>query len=370
MSSPARESTFPGRLALQQRVLPEYRVPFFTELATRCAGGLTVFAGRPRPEEGIATTAVLPGAAYTEGRNVHRLAGPLYTCRQPGLLAWLAAAEPAALIVEANPRYPDTLNAIAWMKERRRPVLGWGLGAPPLSGLLAAPRLRARLRLLDLLDGVIAYSEQGAAEYRDLGLQNVFVAHNAAAHAPVTPPPVRPDGFEGAPVVLFVGRLQARKRIDLLLRACAALPAPPRLVVVGDGPARGEFEYAASRAFPAAEFVGACHGEDLDVLFRQADLFVLPGSGGLAVQQAMSHGLPIISAEGDGTQNDLVRPGRNGWLVAPGSLDSLQSALVDALADPVRLRACGRESYRIVAEEINVEKMAEKFIQAVNTVNS
>ncbi len=356
---------FPGRLALQQRVLPAYRVAFLSELAARCAGGLAVFAGLPRPAEGITSAEHIPGAEFTAGRNLHRLGGPLYTCRQPGLLAWLEAEDPAALIVEANPRYPDTPKAIQWMHARNRPVLGWGLGAPPLSGLLAAPRQRARQRLLTTLDGLLAYSAQGAAEYRALGLPNVFVAHNAAEPAPAEPPPNRPPAFNGPPVILFIGRLQSRKRLDLLLQACAALPAAPRLLIVGDGPARPEFEAAARRHFPAAKFLGAQHGPPLADLFRQADLFVLPGTGGLAIQQAMSHGLPVIAAEGDGTQNDLVRPGHNGWRVQPGSLASLQTALADALQDPARLRAYGQASYRIVAEKINTQRMADAFIHAL-----
>lgn len=366
MSSPAPERTFSGRLALQQRVLPQYRVPFLSELARRCTDGLAVFAGQPRSGEGITPARVIPGAEYTEGRNRHRLGGPLYTCRQPGLLAWLEAQGPDALLVEANPRYPDTPGAIRWMKERGRPTLGWGLGAPPLAGPLAAIRQRARLRLLRALDGIIAYSEQGAAEYRALGLQNVFVAHNAAAPAPSATPPERTAVFDGPPVILFVGRLQKRKRVDLLLRACAALPRPPRLVIVGDGPAGGDFEAAARQQFPTAEFLGAQHGAALDSLFAQADLFVLSGTGGLAIQQAMSHALPVIAAEGDGTQNDLIRPGHNGWLVSPGSLPSLQAALADALSDPARLRAYGRESHRIVAEEINIARMADAFVDALN----
>ena len=39
---------FPGRLGLQQRVLPAYRAPFFDLLAGACQGGLSVFAGEAR----------------------------------------------------------------------------------------------------------------------------------------------------------------------------------------------------------------------------------------------------------------------------------------------------------------------------------
>ena len=91
---------------------------------------------------------------------------------------------------------------------------------------------------------------------------------------------------------------------------------------------------------------------------------MLPGTGGLAVQQAMSFGLPVIVAQGDGTQDDLVRS-ENGWRVPPDNLTSLTDALRCALSDPPRLRRMGEASYRLVVEEVNIEKMVEVFMQAV-----
>jgi glycosyltransferase involved in cell wall biosynthesis len=44
------------------------------------------------------------------------------------------------------------------------------------------------------------------------------------------------------------------------------------------------------------------------------------------MQQAMAHGLPVVVAEADGTQRELVRPG-NGWLVVPGDLPGLIETL-------------------------------------------
>jgi len=282
------------------------------------------------------------------------------------LLSWLAVWNPDALIVEANPRYLSTRRAIAWMRARQRPVLGWGLGAPPLTGPLAVVRQPARARFLHSLDGIVAYSQRGAAEYRALGIppERVFVAYNAAAPRPSAPPPQRPPSFEKQPTILFVGRLQARKRIDLLLHACARQSIPPRLVIVGDGPARAEFEAAARSFYPQAEFAGARYGEELSAYFAQADLLVLPGTGGLAIQQAMAHALPVIVAQGDGTQDDLVRPG-NGWLLPPDDLEALTQTLQDALSDVARLRRMGAESYRIAAEEVNLEAMADVFGRAL-----
>ncbi len=93
----------------------------------------------------------------------------------------------------------------------------------------------------------------------------------------------------------------------------------------------------------------------------------MPGTGGLAVQQAMAYALPVIVAEGDGTQDDLVRPA-NGWQVTPGEVTALTAALQDALKDAARLRRMGLEFFRIVDEEINLEQMAAVFVRALQSV--
>jgi glycosyltransferase involved in cell wall biosynthesis len=152
-----------------------------------------------------------------------------------------------------------------------------------------------------------------------------------------------------------------------LLRACAELKQNIKLVIIGDGPERAALESLAKETYPSTEFVGSKHGVELKPYFEEADLFVLPGTGGLAVQEAMSYGLPVIVAQGDGTQDDLVRKG-NGWQIPPDNFEVLVSTMKDALADIARLRKMGAESYRIVKEEINIEKMVETFVRALNSL--
>jgi glycosyltransferase involved in cell wall biosynthesis len=351
---------FNGKLGLQQRVLPSYRVPFFELLASHCNGGMNLFAGKARPQETIAggTTQV---ARHVEAKNIHLFAGRFYLCYQQGFLDWLADWNPDALIMEANPRYLASPSAVSWMHKRGRRVIGWGLGAPKQSGLWK--------RFIGQFDGMIAYSQRGADEYAALGFphEKIFVAHNSVSSAPTLPMPNRPLDFDLRPTLLFVGRLQARKRVDSLLRACAKMEAQPRLLIVGDGPERETLEILAKEVYPSTEFVGAKHGAELKPYFEQADLFVLPGTGGLAVQEAMSYGLPVIVAKGDGTQDDLVRAG-NGWQIEPENYDALVKTMKNALSDIARLREMGMESFRIVSEEINIGKMAENFVKALNSI--
>jgi glycosyltransferase involved in cell wall biosynthesis len=306
-------------------------------------------------------------------RNLYLGAGPFLLVWQLGLIDWLAHWHPDVLFAEANPRNASTNAALRWMHARRRPVVGWGLGAPPLNGPLTGLFDQSRRRFLAQFDALVAYSRTGAQQFAAAGFppERIYVAPNAATPAPLHALPDRPPGYpDRRPVVLFVGRLQPRKRVDALIHACAALPPQlqPRLLVVGDGPVRAELEALARQVYPAAEFTGEKRDKDLEPYYRAADLFVLPGTGGLAVQQAMSYGLPVMVAEADGTQADLVRPG-NGWLLPPADQPALQAQLTAALANPARLRQMGAESYRIVAEEVNLEKMVGVFAQVVQQVS-
>ena len=237
------------------------------------------------------------------------------------------------------------------MRSRGRPVIGWGLGAPEKSprqkiggSIFESFRNFLRGRMLEELDGLIAYSHKGAGEYKQLidPGKPVYVAANAVAKRPVGPPLRRKSRFSGSPILIYVGRLQARKKLDNLIRACSHLPddIQPVIWIVGDGPEQNILEDLSKDIYSKVEFKGRRTGKDLSDLFEAADLFVLPGTGGLAVQEAMSYALPVIVAEGDGTQNDLVSPD-NGWLVPSNDEKSLEETLKTALSDPTRLRAMG-----------------------------
>jgi glycosyltransferase involved in cell wall biosynthesis len=358
-------TTIPLRLGLQQRVMPGYRVAFFDTLAAACTGGLGVFYGQPRAEESIETADELQLAVPAHAKNVHIFRGRGYFCLQPNFIPWLEKWQPEALIVEANTRYLSTPAAVEWMHHQQRPVIGWGLGAPDTNAIEST----LRSRFLHSLDAVIAYSRTGADQYVATGTppERVFIAPNAVTFKPQAPIPQRPANFNaGKPCLLFVGRLQERKRIDLLLEACAALQQDfaPRLIIIGEGPERFRLEQLADQLYPDTEFVGAKYGLELEPYYLAADLFVLPGTGGLAVQQAMTHALPVIVGVADGTQGELVRSD-NGWLLNETSGTELEQTLRQALSDIPRLRRMGLESHRIVTEEVNIEHMVDVFAKAV-----
>lgn len=386
MSEHSNSESFRGRVGFIQRVLPAYRAGFFNALARASNGGVSVFAGSSRSGESIGAAGQLDEANFVPARNwelFHPHSTP-YVLWQAGLFRWLDAWGPDILVAEANARYLSVRAAARWMHKRGRPVVGWGMGVPVIQATLSSGGYYAHFQnrlwknFLSTFDAVIAYSQTGARQYRQAGLpaQCVFVAPNAVAPQPDGSPPQRPPKFEGKPKILFVGRLQARKRIDNLLKACASLPEDiqPQVWIIGSGPARQEFQSLANDIYSHATFFGEVRGVALQKYFAQADLFVLPGTGGLAVQEAMAAGLPVVVAEGDGTQADMVRMGTghrcgNGWLIPAHDVIALQRTLQIALSDPVRLRKMGAESYRMAVEDYNLENMVRVFVQALTAVN-
>jgi glycosyltransferase involved in cell wall biosynthesis len=374
---------FPGKIGLQQRVLAAYRVPFFEQLGTKCSDGLEIFAGEPRPEEHIVTGGRMDVATHIEARNVHVGRGGFYFCWQRGYRRWLKRFNPDVLIVAADPRIVSTYLAIRYMHSRGRPVIGWGLGTLTQRPSRMSVASGLRSKLYRSYDAVVAYSSKAAEDYSRVGVPDdrIFVAQNAASMESANAAVVRypADGEEvrkwrashglTRPTIIFVGRLIPQKRLDLLIESCRVTANDFDLLVVGDGPERKNLEQLAADRFPNIRFIGHQQGEELSLAFAASDLFVLPGTGGLAIHEAMAHRKPVIVGVGDGTEVDLVQDGRNGLLVPHVDLGSLTKAIQGYIGNPERLRKEGIESRKIVEEEANIEKMTSTFMSALRLVS-
>ncbi len=174
-----------------------------------------------------------------------------------------------------------------------------------------------------------------------------------------TPATVMPDAVR----FLFVGRLESRKGIDVLLRAAPeVLRCFPhaRLDIVGnDGIERAEggTYKDAFRASPEARdvqsrivFHGRVEEDKLRRFYRDCDVLVAPSryeSFGLVYLEGMMFGKPVIGGQGGGGP-EVIEEGVTGLLVAPGDADQLAAAMM-RLGDGRELRArmgqAGRRRY-------------------------
>jgi glycosyltransferase involved in cell wall biosynthesis len=116
-------------------------------------------------------------------------------------------------------------------------------------------------------------------------------------------------------------------------------------------------------------FSGALTGEAKETAFRDADLFILPTHSenfGIAVAEAMAHGLPVITTHGAPWK--LLESERCGWWV-PVSVDGIATALDDAMRrSPEELAAMGARGRKVVEERFAWEGIARQMIECYEWV--
>jgi glycosyltransferase involved in cell wall biosynthesis len=129
------------------------------------------------------------------------------------------------------------------------------------------------------------------------------------------------------PLVLFAAKLQPRKAPLDLVKAMDELDRPANLVVIGDGPLRGDLERLVADR-PWMRTLGFVNQAAIAQWYGAADVFVLPSRHepwGLAVNEAMAAGAVPIVSDAVGCGPDLVAD--IGWIYPAGDISALARAI-------------------------------------------
>jgi glycosyltransferase involved in cell wall biosynthesis len=173
----------------------------------------------------------------------------------------------------------------------------------------------------------------------------------------------------GAIVVLFAGKLQRKKNPNLLLNAFGALSDGSHLVFVGNGELEAELKTKAA-TLRNVHFMPFQNQSVMPAVYRLGDVFVLPSQGpeetwGLALNEAMASGRPVIASTKVGGAPDLIHPGADGWIFESGD----QKALEDTLRGAVARGRAGLHEMGRVAQARSVhwssEESARRIAEAV-----
>ncbi len=170
----------------------------------------------------------------------------------------------------------------------------------------------------------------------------------------------RPDGYplDESPVILFVGRAEPRKGINILLESFSMLLSKIpecKLVIVGEGHSRKK--YLTSYRLPDSSLIvtGFVLDEDLPAYYSSADVFCAPALGGesfgLVLLEAMACGTPVVASDIPGYR-EVIKSTGGGILFKTGDAESLSGALADILLkDELRsaLKVSGLERVKAFA---------------------
>ena len=173
------------------------------------------------------------------------------------------------------------------------------------------------------------------------------------------PDPLSPD----ARLVLCICRLEPQKGVDVAIRALREIPGA-QLVVLGEGPQRGELEQLARELDVPVYLPGRV--PDVAAWLRRADLLVHPvrwEGFGLALLEAMLASLPVVATKASSIP-EIVVDGETGLLIPPDDPGALAAAVNRVLADPSGYGEQGRARAR---SDFSVAKMADRTLTVYET---
>jgi glycosyltransferase involved in cell wall biosynthesis len=214
------------------------------------------------------------------------------------------------------------------------------------------------LRLADAIYSSSACSAEWCARHYGIARERIPVLHVGVNPQLFAPHPVPK---ETRPTVIFVGRIDPNKGVDLLVDAACTLAAKYpdlllRLLGRGDAAVIDGLRSKAARAgLPELlDFPGYVSRQELPEQLCRAHVFAAPsvyeGGPGFVYLEAMACGLPVIGCDGSGV-SEVVTHGKDGLLVPPRDREALVEGLDRLLSDSARraeMGACARS--RVLAE--------------------
>lgn len=175
------------------------------------------------------------------------------------------------------------------------------------------------------------------------------------------------------PVLLYVGRLDKEKRVDIILRALSDIlrVTSVHLVLAGIGKEKQKLEELTEKLGiqKAVTFTGFVPDKDLQNIYRIADLFVMAGIAELqsiVTMEAMASGLPVVAVNAMALP-ELVHDGENGYLFSDGDSQMLAEKVIAILSNQTMREQMSKKSLEIIKDH-DINKIIEKYESIYNEI--
>lgn len=359
--------------------LPAYRKDFFTNLSKKLEANdieMKVFYGY------VANKVVKQDDSNNyktrKFETVKKNLRLLTLSRMVGLTEAIKAEKPDGIIFQFNQTNISQWQVLRYCKKNNIPYAIWGCNytRADLNGGLAKVRERIYHYIYKNAKTLIPYGTLYRDFFISLGIpkERVVVAQNTINVEAIVEKhkniPTK-DATNRKLRVLYVGALAWQKKIESAIDALAELiDANYDIIfdIVGGGTELEKLKnYLLQKSEKAQTYItlhGPKYGEELEHYFLDADVFLMPGTGGLGVNEAMAYELPIISTHGDETVYDLIDG--NGYLLRNfGDKDEQILRLKEFIAlSQEEKNAMGKKSRTNILSRASLKNMVDSHFKA------
>jgi glycosyltransferase involved in cell wall biosynthesis len=382
------------KVAISQRIIPQYRVPFFKELAKKQNIQLTVFYG-----DGF-NIGTEVNANEIKGFNNQKL----YTIKvpfkingtkrlvvfHPGLIISLIKGNYDVIITEPVTNILNVIFIFLYVKLFRKKIIWHEAGGVNKSSRkilrkVIDPLVKLFIKNTDAFLTYNTYANVYLSNNYKVYHEKIFLALNSIDTTGIKKDLIKYSNdnnddsltkSKDYKVALFIGALEKRKRVENLIKACGIINKQQNYCikcwVIGDGP---DINYIKSICTNDELDNTVFFGRKVDDLVKYilfADVVVLPGQGGLSINHALACGKPIIATEEAYSPNtisvyDYIKNGFNGYVADINNIDDLASKISLVLYDEMHYKSLCTGAFT-KAEEISIEKMVDSFEKSIQYV--
>jgi len=368
-----------------QQVIPDYRTPVFHRLNTIAGYEIIIIAAEnPKGWEFVDNINFVTKNESLGFRAIFLKQKKIFGIKFsyfPDLPKYILKEKPEVIIMQ-NMYLPGSilsLLTIFAIKISRAKLILWTI--PFEEEKIKTFKKFVKKLLFSFVDAFLLYTESGIPIIESYGINKnkIFVACNSIDTDKI---------FEIKQLILsensliainehkiiFIGRLVPWKKIDFLIKALALVKKQlpdVELLIIGDGRERPELEKLARdlKILDSVHFLGSIRDDRVKAKYLLSSaVFVLPGMGGLSINEAMCYGLPIVCCEADGTEKQLVFDSFNGYIFRENDINDLAEKILKIITDRELREKMSKNSLKIIQDKVNINTMILGFKQAIEYV--
>jgi len=378
-----------AKIALITPMLQPYRLTFYKKLGLlNSENQWIIYHGVQYTEDGRPAFKGDPGFENEGFREYLFRIGPFKIVYNLGLFSALKKFNPDLVILQGIAGDITNRRVVSLAKRKNRKIILWTCGWEPgkAKGILLSFKNYLVSAFFKKADFHLTYSTTASEYAKKMGVSpdKIKTCYNGIEIDEMVKneksvveksKKIRKDyELNGYVTFLYVGGLLPEKKVELLIDGFKQLHRKythVKLLIVGDGPLKEKIlkqirELNDSNIYYLGRII-----EGIDPYFYASDCLVLPGTGGLALNQAMFWGKTCIVSEADGTEDDLVFEGKTGYRFEKDDLRSLRDAMERrVLTKPDDLDKMSKTARILIMEKSNVNNMVKIFIDTVNDLLS
>jgi len=376
-----------NRILILQRTFEHYRIPVFSELATRENIDLTIafpYVGRVN-------------SPYNDIDLQYRhidleidhysfpIVGEIF--KYKNFLDVISKSNPDVIIAEGNPRIRTLYSLTDFAKSNGIKTVAW-TKYDNTSGIL---KNFIWHKFLQKWDSIMCYGEISRQNIIEMGFnsKNVFVAQNTvevdfsnediSKMDQAIEDQIIPEFKKKSIRLVSLGSLVEKKKFDLVITAVISLIRKGnnvQLAIVGDGPERSSLENIVKKAIRSKHikpkdifFVGHVpYGND-HLWLKAAHISITGGAVGLAMNVSMSHGVPTIIPNEYGSDSELLINNVNGVRFEPNDVSSLEESLSKLVSDKKLRNTIGESAFKTIDAKASIPVMVDGFESVISHLN-